>query len=161
MKTKYIILTLFISALSISSSIAQSYNNAIGLRVGSSNGLTFKHFVGQTDAVEIILGTRWRGFQVTGLYERHKTISGNEQFKFYYGAGAHIASWNDNKKNPWFDKNDKNDNVVVGLDGILGIEYAFKEVPIVLSLDWKPEFNFYGYNGVWVGDAGLSVRYYW
>ena len=161
MKLKYILLPLLFSVLAIGSVKAQSYENAIGLRGGSANGLTFKHFIGQTDALEFIVGSRWSGFQVTGLYERHKAISGNDQFKFYYGAGAHIGAWNNNKRHPWFDDDDKNENVVVGLDGILGIEYAFKEVPICLSLDWKPEFNFFGYSGVWVGDGGLSIRYYW
>lgn len=140
---------------------AQSYGNAIGLRLGSSNGISFKHFVSQSDAIEIIVGSRWRGFQLTGLYERNQAINDIQQFKFYYGAGAHIGVWDNYKNHPWFDNDYHGDEVVIGIDGILGLEYAFDEFPISLSLDWKPEFNIIGYNGLWIGDAGLSVRYYW
>lgn len=140
---------------------AQSYSNAVGLRLGSSNGITFKHFLNQSDAVEIIAGSRWRGFQFTGLYERHQTINDIQQFKFYYGAGAHIGVWDNYRNHPWFDDDYRGNEAVIGVDGILGLEYTFSKAPISLSLDWKPEFNIIGYSGVWVGDAGLSVRYYW
>ena len=47
---------------------------------------------------------------------------------------------------------------VVGIDGILGLEYTFSEVPICLGLDWKPELNLIGYTGVW-SEGALSIRY--
>ena len=44
---------------------------------------------------------------------------------------------------------------------MIGLEYVFQEVPISISVDWKPEFNIIGHSGVWVGDGGLAIRYYW
>lgn len=162
MKYKQFLASVILSLISITAIQAQDYKNAIGLRIGSSNGISFKHALNQSDALEVIASSRWRGFQLTGLYERHQTIGELSPLKFYYGAGAHIGAWDNYRNHPWFDDNDyRRDYVIVGVDGILGLEYAFTDAPIALSLDWKPEFNIIGYSGLWAGDAGLSVRYYW
>lgn len=161
MKTKRNLLALVIIMASSAFTQAQSYSNAVGLRLGSSNGISFKHFMSEADAVEIIANTRWRGLQITALYERHQGLEISNQLKFYYGAGGHLGVWDNYDNHPWFDDKNNKQYVVVGIDGILGLEYIFKEVPIALSLDWKPEFNLVGYSGIWLGDSGLSVRYYW
>lgn len=154
--TLAVILTSFLSLN------AQSYKSSIGLRLGASNGITFKHFLNSSDAIEVIAGTRWRGLHAIALYERHQTIGGTDQLKLFYGAGGHLGIWNTYKNHPFFDNSIKNrEYVVIGVDGILGLEYVFEGAPIALSIDWKPEFNIIGYNGLWVGDGGLSVRYYW
>ena len=137
---------------------AQDYQTGIGLRGGFSNGLTVKHFLGDQTAVEGILSTRWRGFLITGLLEFHRPTQ-VDGLQWYYGFGGHIGVWNNrnNSKNPFFD-NDKS-GTVIGVDGILGIEYSFSGIPFNLSLDWKPAFNLIGYSG-FRGDGGaLSIRY--
>jgi hypothetical protein len=55
----------------VSLSNAQDYNTAIGIRGGFSNGLTFKQFLGDKAAIELIATTRWKGLEITGLYELH------------------------------------------------------------------------------------------
>ncbi|MDA3943431.1 MAG: hypothetical protein PF694_07815 [Bacteroidetes bacterium] len=135
---------------------AQDYNTGIGFRGGFSNGLTIKHFVSQKAAFEGILSSRWSGFQITGLYEIHNRAFNADRLNWYFGFGAHIGFWNGNKV-PWSDDDEK--YTVVGIDGILGLEYNFREIPINLSIDWKPELNFYGHNGFWGDGGALSVRY--
>jgi hypothetical protein len=51
---------------------AQEYQQAIGLRAGFFNGITYKHFIKDDAALEFIGYTRWRGFEAVGLYELHK-----------------------------------------------------------------------------------------
>jgi hypothetical protein len=51
--------------------LTQYYNTGIGLRGGWFNGFTVKHFIGENKALEGILITRWRGFNITGLHEVH------------------------------------------------------------------------------------------
>jgi hypothetical protein len=48
---------------------------------------------------------------------------------------------------------------VIGVDGQIGLEYVFEEIPLNLSIDWKPAFNIIGITNFWAGDAALSVRY--
>jgi hypothetical protein len=135
---------------------ANDYSNAIGLRGGFYNGITVKHFIKDNVAVEGILASRWRGFEITGLYEIHKPAFDTERLHWYYGGGAHIGFWNGNYVN-WGTTNTS--YVVVGIDGILGIEYNFAEFPVNISLDWKPAFNIIGYSGFWGDGGAFSIRY--
>ncbi|HKJ41071.1 MAG TPA: hypothetical protein VKA27_03210, partial [Sunxiuqinia sp.] len=105
---------------------AQAYETGIGLRGGFSNGLTVKHFISETNALEGILSTRWRGFNVTGLYEVHQSPFAVEELSWYYGGGGHIGFW-DGSYASW--AHDNSSYTVIGIDGILGLEYSFAEVP--------------------------------
>lgn len=136
---------------------AQDYSNAIGLRGGSSNGITFKHFVSDQAALEFILTTRFGGYGLFGLYEIHKSIKSVDRLNFYYGAGVHVGSYNGAKDNRWF-KGDEN-HTVIGVDGILGLEYNFSEIPLNISIDYKPAFNLIGHTGLWADEGALSLRY--
>ena len=134
---------------------AQNYTTAIGVRAGLANGLTVKHFISENRAVEGILSTRWQGFSITGLYEIHANAFNNSHWNWYYGFGAHLGvydgndSWGDNGVN----------YTIVGVDGIVGLEYRIVDIPINLSLDWKPALNLIGYSGFWADGFALSVRY--
>lgn len=137
---------------------AQDYNNAIGLRGGLYNGITFKHFMGSKTAVELLGATRWSGIEVTGLYEIHNNAFDVDRLNWYFGGGGHIGFWNgDYTSSRWGDEG--TNYTVVGIDGILGIEYNFLEIPINISLDWKPAFNLTGYSGFWGDGGALSIRY--
>ena len=145
-------LVIFISVFTA----AQDYNTGVGLRLGFSNGLTVKHFLSQRSAVEGLLATRWRGFEITGLFEVHNQAFDIERLNWYYGFGGHIGFWNgDNTKWGVVGTN----YTIIGIDGILGIEYNFSEVPINIGLDWKPAFNLTGYTGFWGDGGALSIRY--
>jgi len=151
---RLIILLSFVLGLS-GFAAAQDYSTGIGLRGGPFVGLSVKHFVSTKGAVEGILASRWRGFEITGLYEVHNPFPDVDRLKWYYGAGGHIGFYNgDNIR--WHDE--EGAYTVLGVDLILGLEYSFSEVPISLSLDWKPAFNIIGSRFVADGVA-LSIRY--
>ena len=135
---------------------AQDYINSIGLRGGLSQGITYKHFVTTTDAVDGILAMRWGGFSITGLYERHTPAFDVDYLYFFYGGGAHIGFW-DGDANPWFDEN--RGYTVIGIDGVIGLEYVFREIPFNIALDWKPGFNLIGTTGFWGDELALSLRF--
>ncbi|MBZ0245475.1 MAG: hypothetical protein K8H85_05985 [Cyclobacteriaceae bacterium] len=47
----------------------------------------------------------------------------------------------------------------IGLDGVLGLDFKYNGIPINLSLDWQPSFEF-GVNRGFIGSwEGLVVRY--
>ena len=149
-------LTLLFAVCLLFAGNAQDYRTGIGFRAGFSSGLTVKHFVTPKGALEGILSSRWGGLEITGLYEIHNRAFDTDRLNWYFGFGAHIGFWN-GKKVPWSETDDQ--YTVVGVDGILGLEYNFEEVPINLSIDWKPELNFYGYEGFWADGGALSIRY--
>jgi hypothetical protein len=153
---KKIILTLALVIFISAFASAQDYNTGVGLRLGFSNGLTVKHFLSQRSAVEGLLATRWRGFEITGLFEVHNQAFDVERLNWYYGFGGHIGFWNGDNTT-WGDVG--TNYTLIGIDGILGIEYNFSEVPINIGLDWKPAFNLTGYTGFWGDGGALSIRY--
>ncbi len=150
------LMTIVVMFCIVALSNAQDYNTGIGLRGGFSNGITLKHFLGESTAVEGILMSRWRGLEITGLFEIHNQAFDVERLNWYYGLGGHIGFWDGNNVN-WV--NDNTAYTVIGVDGIIGIEYNFEEAPINISLDWKPSFNIIGYFGFWPDGGALSVRY--
>jgi len=145
---------LFVSIVLITAGLinlkAQDYKTSAGIRAGLSTGITLKHFIATSDAVEGILTTRYGGFNVTGLYERHGGAFDTDHLYYFYGGGAHIGMWAE-KDSPTY--------TVIGIDGIIGLEYVFTEIPFNLSLDWKPGFNLIGYSGFWGDEVALSFRY--
>ena len=156
-------LTILLVLLSATPLLAQNYKTGIGLRGGYVYGLTVKHFVDPNTAVEGILSPRWGGMLLTGLYEKHTIAFQVPQLQFYGGIGAHVGfwnGWNDHKHDrghPWFD--DRDSHTVVGADLILGLEYAFKEIPFSLGVDWKPGLNLIGHQGFWYGDVAFNLRF--
>ncbi len=147
---------LLILLVSISGLKAQTYDNAIGLRGGLHSGLTYKHFISNTKAIEGILHTRWGGWEIVGLMEHHNDIPDVNGLYWFYGYGAHIGFY-DAANTGWYD--DGNSYTVVGVDGIIGLEYQIPGAPLTLGLDWKPYFNLTGYSHFFGDGGALSLRF--
>jgi len=138
---------LFVQAQS-SSANSSSYTTALGVKVWDGAGISLKHFMSDKNAVEAVGYFYKHGFRLTGLYEIHGPIAGAAGLKWYLGPGAHIG----------FYKAGYHDNdVVIGVDGVIGLDYKFRGAPINMSLDWQPAFEFTeGFVGSW---GGLGIRY--
>jgi hypothetical protein len=153
---KAFFLIFFVSIVSIS--ISQSYTTALGVRFGTINGLTVKQSLGGSSVIEGVVTSRlnWRGLDIMGLYEIHSNLMEIEGLYWYYGGGAHLSFWN----GKYVDWNNSNSAfTVIGVDGVLGIEYTLQEHPINFSVDWIPRYNLIGYTKFWGNMGGLSVRY--
>ena len=128
-----IIASLALFTITTSDVKAQGYKNAIGGRFGTANGISFKTALKKNAMLELIGNFRsnsnFNYFQVTGLYEVYNPINGAEGLNWFYGGGATIGS----VKAKGFDG-----DVYLGANGVLGLDYKFKDAPINLSLDWIP-----------------------
>jgi hypothetical protein len=125
-----------------------SYRNAVGIRLGPSvpavkSGITFKHFLASNNAIEGILSFG-DGFAICGLYEIHKPIAA-ENLQWFIGFGGYAGF--------------VNKVTSIGAAGIVGLDYNFTNIPLNLSLDWKPELNIIEKVGFEGSTVGLSVRY--
>lgn len=153
---KRILLILLVATVLSFTSRGQDYRTGIGLRAGVPYGLTVKHFLSESNAIEAILASRWGGFVITGLYENEHWTGEYPGLNWYWGFGAHVGFWNVGT-NPRVGQTYT--GAVIGADAILGIEYTFDNIPLNLSLDILPTVNLIGYAG-WGGINGaLSVRY--
>jgi len=128
---------------------AQSYTNAAGVRLTSNSsaitsGFTIKHFLDEGTALEAIVGVN-NGLGICGLYEKHFNIEAVNNLQWFAGFGGYVAF------------NNRNTNI--GGAGIIGLDYKFDEIPLNISLDWKPELNIISKVGFEGSGVGLSVRF--
>lgn len=141
------------------------YETSAGLRLSGWYGVSVKHFIQGTNAVEGILHSSWDGLKITGLYEMHTQAFDEPGLKFYYGGGAHLGfvggRYINYRNDDYFRSYGGGSSVLLGVDGIVGIEYTIrdKNVPLNVSLDWKPVVDFSPWVGFWGAEIGLSVRY--
>jgi len=150
---------------------AQEYERAAGVRLGHTSGLTYKRYVVETEAVEMILSGRNEGMQFTAIYEFHEPMEvGFEEsnFYFYYGIGAHVGfeKYDDLSKvliseTPLEFVFEDKSYFAVGLDAMVGVEYRYLIVPMTIGFEVKPYFNFIGMRYIksqfW--DAAISIKY--
>ncbi|MCK7553918.1 hypothetical protein MKQ70_02390 [Chitinophaga sedimenti] len=168
---KIVLLCGMLAALSLGANAQRTSNPAdykvgLGLRVNPwIVGFTAKGFIKGPHAIEGIVhhyyGSNINNVTFTGLYEYTFNVFGRSEWNMYGGGGAHIALWQDR----YYDGDRwRNDGTTAypGLDGIFGVEYTFKKIPLNLSADLKPFFHFNSPNdGNFFGEqiGGLSARY--
>lgn len=141
--------------MSTTNANAQSYDHAIGGRFGNANGVSFKTKLNKGAMLELIGNFRSNDgvsyANLTGLYEVYNPINGAEGLNWFYGAGATIGSYKI--------KHGGSSDIYLSANGILGLDYKFKDAPINLSLDWIPALQLTPDTGFWGGDIGLGVRF--
>lgn len=156
--------TAIILTCTVQGAAAQEYKTGIGIRGGFvTPGLTVKHFIGESTCFEGILASRWRGYSFTGLIEKHQDGAfGVDQMDWYYGVGGHIASYDgyyySYYKNGVYYVKEHTRVTAIGINGIIGLEYRFEEIPFTLSFDVMPYWDFV-YRGTGFLDGALSFRY--
>ncbi len=141
-------LLLILFLFTVVTSYAQDYKQAAGVRIGPSTpaiktGLTYRYFLNDKSAIEGILSVT-DGLGICGLYEIHNPLS-VEHLSWFYGAGGYVAG--SNKKS------------YIGGAGIVGLDYSFADLPLNISLDWKPELNIVPSLYFEGSTVGFSVRY--
>lgn len=132
-----------------------SYTTALGLKM-YPGALSVKHFIASDRAIEGLAFISQDGFKLTGLYEIHSNLGSVEGLKWYIGGGAHMGVWSDRWKIQY---PDRNPDLTIGVDGVLGLDYKIKGAPLDISFDWQPYFNFIGYNYFESATGGLGIRF--
>ncbi len=121
-----------------------NYQMAAGLKFGGyENGISFKYFPTDKVAFEGILGFRDHGAVVTGLYEIYQEAFGVHELRFYYGAGGHIGAVGSGDYQRFNGDNEvyNSGHILLGIDGVLGLEYIIPKSPIAISLDLNPRIE--------------------
>jgi len=132
-------------------------DNAIGLRLGDSDGfgaeISYQRALGDANRLEFGLGWRdnsnFSAIRVLGLYQWVMNLDGN--FNWYVGAGGGLASFSSDI--PIVD-----DETSLFIAGDIGIEYNF-DIPLLISLDFRPELGFGDLNDDADFDIALGLRY--
>ena len=154
------------SHASYNNTVGTDYNTALGVRFNPFMiGFTVKHFIEGPHAVEGLITTavnRNANVTFTGLYEYNlKIVPDQPEWTLFFGGGVHFGVYDryDFDYDRYFHHGDGS-YVTGGIDGIIGVSYTFKKLPINVSADLKPYVNFDGpthYMAEQMG--GISARY--
>ncbi len=129
------------------------YKQALGIKVPGGFSVSYKNFINGTQNIEAQAMYWKKGFRAVGLYEFNFYSFDVEGLSWFVGPGAHIGFW---KKKY---QEDYNSTVDLGIDGIIGLDYKFKNLPLNVSLDWQPSITLVGHSSVTPVYGGLGVRY--
>ncbi len=134
-------------------SFSQNYTTAIGIKFGypGFGTLNAKHFIGNQTALEASIGgfTNGAGSGAFVMLDYEVNSELDPGFSWYYGGGALVGFTSTPDDRP---------SLNTGINGILGIEYTFSEVPINCSLDTGP-FVFFTPRVSFAWGGGLAIRY--
>ncbi|MBV1923113.1 MAG: porin family protein [Flavobacteriaceae bacterium] len=159
MKKIFLILIVILS-FSLTAEAQNSSDNAIGLRLGDNDGLgaevNYQRGLSGNNRLEFGLGWRTKNdvnaLKLTGLYQWVFNLDGN--FNWYVGAGGGLASISFDNDFP----GDPDNETSLFVAGDIGIEYDF-DIPIIISLDFRPELGFGDYNDDIDFDIAFGIRY--
>ena len=120
----------------------------LGIRFGDVLGNTVAvdglFQIGQFSRVHADLSFGSDGVGVEALYDFLYKPLGGDGFNWYVGAGPSLFI-----ADPFY----------LGFSGEVGVDYHFNEVPISLSLDWRPTFWLIEQTDFRAQGFGLNVRY--
>ena len=154
---KLFLLSISIIAFTLNANSQEIADNALGLRLGDSDGfgaeISYQRALSDYNRLEFGLGWRdksdYSAIRAVGLYQWVWELDGN--FNWYAGVGGGFASFS-------FDNNDIDGETALFVAGDIGIEYNF-DIPLLLSLDFRPELGFGDLNGDLDFDIALGIRY--
>ena len=152
--------------LALTTQAQEISKNALGLRLGNSGGfgteVSYQRALSQNNRLELDLGWRSRNnynnngyddnaIKLAALYQWVWNLDGG--FNWYAGVGGGLGSYS-------YDYNGASYNDTFAFAaGDVGIEYNF-DIPLLVSLDFRPEFGGNGYyKNNYGSDIALSVRY--
>lgn len=141
-------------------SFAANAQNAIGLRLGMGNEVSYQTAMGSNRLEldfgrldDILYNYDWYFLSLTGTYQWTFGLP-VDGLGWYVGPGAAVGYYLSNYGDDYKGLN-------IGLGGIIGIDYKFAAIPLQLSLDYRPMYavvhpkHFTGLGH----SAALGVRY--
>ncbi|MBN8685467.1 MAG: hypothetical protein J0M10_00555 [Chitinophagales bacterium] len=151
-------LALFTTGLFMNASAQQSYTTAVGVRLSSSNAMvnnavSVKHFIKPNIAIEGLLSFG-DPLALGALLELHQPLNA-QGLSWYYGGGAYIGFLKTVNTTTLKTTTDPN----FGAQGVVGLDYKFNNIPLNLSLDWKPELNIVTDINFEPAAIGLTARF--
>lgn len=163
---KNVLLFFAVAILGWQANAQEISRNAIGLRIGDSDGfgpeVNYQRGIGDNNRLEFGLAwhskRHWDAVKLTGLYQWVWNIDGGFNWYAGPGVGAGFVSYDHSYYGgPHYYDRDKETDAYGFLTGTVGVEYGF-DFPLLVSLDFRPQFNL-GYHDDVNFDLGIAARY--
>ena len=135
----------FVMLFASSELSAQHYKNALGLRLGTTYGLTFVQALNRFWTVEGIVHRNYAEQTfITGLARHHQSLLFfTRNVNMYYGGGLHVGFPGES-------------GTLWGPDAILGVEMTLFHINF--SVDYQPQFHI-GQEEWFQQQVAVSARY--
>jgi len=142
MEMKKIVLLLFLITLQINA-------QEIGLKLGNfaNNNISIDGTLNFNDATRLHGDITFGNGVETNLvydFKIHKLEIQNSKLQYYIGTGIHTYLSNE---------------FLLGINGEAGIEYLFKQTPITIGIDWRPQLNIITKTSIDIFEFGFNIRY--
>ncbi|MEM6801674.1 MAG: hypothetical protein AAF696_09750 [Bacteroidota bacterium] len=131
---------------------AQEYDKSIGLRYGSTKGVSFKGFMNEATAFEGMVVYHRDGFRGIALIEQHISPGRNSNTLLYAGIGGYAGVTALLDEFP-------GQNNVAGLTAIIGFEYVLPRSNVSFAFDLNPAYELIQDTGLSANQAAVSLRY--
>ncbi len=125
--------------------VANAQPRALGVRAGYGGEVSYQHLLGAASFAELDLGIYAGGLNLAGAYDF--LLLDKSGLGIYAGPAADLLLYSSGGSS----------TLHGGLGGQVGFEYKFTELPIQISVDWRPIYFFGG--GFDARGAALGVRY--
>lgn len=163
---KIMVTAIMLMGLTFAAQAQEISDNAIGLRLGDNSGfggeISYQRGLSSTNRLELDLGWRNRNdynngkddaIKLAGLYQWVWNIDGG--FNWYAGVGGGFGSYSRDINNG---TKSSESGVFAFAAGDIGIEYNF-DIPLLISLDFRPEIGGNYYKDTYAADIALGVRF--
>ncbi len=159
---KLFLMCFFILGIGLTSQAQEISKNAIGLRLGDNKGFgtELNYQRGLRESTRLELGLSWHSgshsnaYKLTGIHEWVWALE--DRFNWYAGAGGGVGSVQFDRSHEYYHTS-KTDTFIFAA-GVIGIEYNFN-IPLLISLDFRPELGFGDYRDDLNLDIALGLRY--
>jgi hypothetical protein len=169
MKTLFIIMIIITFSGSL---LSQSFERQLGIKLGTTSGITGKVVKDKKSAIEGTLGFRKGGVQLYTLIEAYKPLGKNSErnWYMYFGGGAHVGYINGyNRIRRWSNttgyywEEERASGPVFGIDGVVGVEFNFPLIPLVMFVEFKPLVELQSFkklrSNFWNTGIGIVYRF--
>lgn len=139
---------------------AQMSDNALGVRLGGGSffegEISFQKALNNVNRLELDFGFSSKyeltRLVTTGIYQWHWNL--NQGLNWYAGPGGSVGLYSDDDRKGYLN---------IALGGQVGIEYNFQDhsVPLLLSMDVRPMWDFLGDNPGLGWGIAFGIRYTW
>ena len=127
--------------------VAAAQPRAIGVRAGYGAELSYQHTLGGNNFAELDLG--WNSGAISAGLAYDFQVAPLGPLNFYAGPQVALGLYAGGETTVFS----------LGAGVQLGLEYCFDQIPLQLSLDWKPTFMFVPATAFGWQSIALGIRY--
>jgi hypothetical protein len=145
---------------------AQNYTRDAGVRLGDFYSASYRQYNETDEAVEALLFVGRHSITFTLMKEYFLPVFNHmsDNLWFQYGFGAHVGfRYTDSYQvlNRTYRLEKNTFTPLLGIDGLIGLEYHFPEFPFMVGIDMKPYFEYSTTPifSIYLQSVGVSLKY--